>query len=160
MSARWLRFGGLWKASGESPEHKMYLKCVVFTLWNEISWPFGNFGPSGRLQESCQVPTLAIGSLFPLDFWKQKSWPFGSIWPCRNPQGSSRQNISMSFTISKNLARDIADCLRLPMAGPKRLGGHVTPIVFAKNPNLAMIAKYCHQRDENKHDSRPTLRNH
>ena len=23
-----------------------------------------------------------------------------------------------------------------------------------------MIEKYCHQRDENKHDSRPTLRNH
>ena len=130
MSDWWLRFDGLWKASGDSPEPKMYRKFVFLTLWNEISWPLGNFGPSGQLRENCQVPELSRKS-FSIDS--------GSIWPSRSPQGSSCQKILVSFTIPKNLARDIADCLRLPMAGPKRLA------VFAKNINLVMIETYCHQ---------------
>ena len=57
--------------SGEPPDLKKYRNVVFLTFWNEISWPLGNFGPPGQLQESCQIPELARKSFF-IEFRKTR----------------------------------------------------------------------------------------
>ena len=49
----------LWHASGEPPDTQKGKESVSCAFWNNIFWPFGSFGPSGSLRESCQTHKVA-----------------------------------------------------------------------------------------------------